>query len=93
MRSIPCSSLAFSTAWLAATIWTVFSDRWLKHKGITFEEKSLARVRIQLTFNQIALEEAGRYAAEDADVTLQLHLKMWPKLQQHEGPLNIFPAH
>ncbi|XNM79017.1 hypothetical protein ACLK19_26045 [Escherichia coli] len=25
----------------------------------------------QLTFNQIALEEAGRYAAEDADVTLQ----------------------
>ncbi|EJG3423173.1 DNA polymerase I [Salmonella enterica] len=52
------------------------SDRWLKHKTITF--------------NQIALEEAGRYAAEDADVTLQLHLKMWPELQQHKGPLNVF---
>ena len=25
---------------------------------------------------------AGRYAAEDADVTLQLHLKMWPKLEK-----------
>jgi len=44
----------------------------------------------QLTFNQIALEEAGHYAAEDADVTLQLHLKMWPKLEKHAGPLNIF---
>lgn len=36
------------------------------------------------------MEEAGRYAAEDADVTLQLHLKMWPELQQHKGPLNVF---
>ncbi len=65
------------------------SDRWLKHKTITFEEIA-GKGKNQLTFNQIALEEAGRYAAEDADVTLQLHLKMWPKLQQHEGPLNIF---
>lgn len=65
------------------------SDRWLKHKTITFEEIAGKR-KNQLTFNQIALEEAGRYAAEDADVTLQLHLKMWPKLQQHEGPLHVF---
>jgi DNA polymerase-1 len=53
------------------------SDRWLKHKTITFEEIA-GKGKNQLTFNQIALEEAGRYAAEDADVTLQLHLKMWP---------------
>ncbi|WP_171854101.1 DNA polymerase I [Enterobacter hormaechei] len=65
------------------------SDRWLKHKTITFEEIA-GKGKNQLTFNQIALEEAGRYAAEDADVTLQLHLKMWPKLQKHEGPLNVF---
>ena len=65
------------------------SSRWLKHKTITFEEIA-GKGKKQLTFNQIALEEAGRYAAEDADVTLQLHLKMWPKLQQHEGPLNVF---
>ncbi|MCL4163819.1 UNVERIFIED_CONTAM: hypothetical protein GTU68_032601, partial [Idotea baltica] len=36
----------------------------------------------QLTFNQIALEEAGPYAAEDADICLQLHQYFWPKLQQ-----------
>jgi DNA polymerase-1 len=65
------------------------SDRWLKHKTITFEEIA-GKGKNQLTFNQIALEEAGRYAAEDADVTLQLHLKMWPKLQKQEGPLNVF---
>lgn len=65
------------------------SDRWLKHKTITFEEIA-GKGKKQLTFNQIDLEQAGRYAAEDADVTLQLHLKMWPKLEKSEGPLNVF---
>ena len=35
----------------------------------------------QLTFDQIALEQAGPYAAEDADVTLRLHRTLWEKLQ------------
>ena len=35
----------------------------------------------QLTFDQIALEQAGPYAAEDADVTLRLHQTLWGKLQ------------
>jgi len=65
------------------------SDRWLKHQTVTFEQIA-GKGKNQLTFNQIALEEAGHYAAEDADVTLQLHLKMWPKLEKHAGPLNIF---
>lgn len=65
------------------------AERWLKHQTITFEAIA-GKGKNQLTFNQIALEEAGRYAAEDADVTLQLHLKMWPKLQKYAGPLNIF---
>ena len=65
------------------------AERWLKHQTITFETIA-GKGKNQLTFNQIALEEAGRYAAEDADVTLQLHLKMWPKLQKYAGPLNIF---
>lgn len=72
------------------------SDRWLKHKTITFEEIA-GKGKNQLTFNQIALEEAGRYVAEDADaasedVTLAriaAH-KILIKLQQHKGPLNVF---
>ncbi len=34
----------------------------------------------QLTFNQIELEKAGHYAAEDADITLRLHHKLWQSL-------------
>ena len=35
----------------------------------------------QLTFNQIDLEQAAPYAAEDADITLRLHQTLWEKLQ------------
>ena len=34
----------------------------------------------QLTFNQIEVEPASHYAAEDADITLRLHHALWPKL-------------
>ena len=63
--------------------------RWLKHTTISFEEIA-GKGKKQLTFNQIDLDTAGRYAAEDADVTLQLHLKMWPLLEKQAGPLAIF---
>jgi DNA polymerase-1 len=36
----------------------------------------------QITFDQVDLETATRYSAEDADVALRLHLALWPKLQQ-----------
>ncbi|CNF11268.1 DNA polymerase I [Yersinia nurmii] len=65
------------------------SERYLNHKTITFEEIA-GKGKNQLTFNQIALEQASPYAAEDADVTLRLHLIMWPKLQESEGLLRIF---
>ncbi len=38
----------------------------------------------QLTFDQIPIEQAGHYAAEDADITLQLHQALWPKLSALE---------
>ncbi|QDY43511.1 DNA polymerase I [Candidatus Pantoea soli] len=63
--------------------------RWLNHKTVTFEEIA-GKGKNQLTFNQIALEQAAHYAAEDADVTLQLHLQMWPKLEQEAGPKRVF---
>lgn len=63
--------------------------RWLNHKTVTFEEIA-GKGKNQLTFNQIALEQAAHYAAEDADVTLQLHLQMWPKLEQEAGSKQVF---
>ncbi|MBF4653894.1 DNA polymerase I [Serratia marcescens] len=65
------------------------ADRYLGHKTITFEEIA-GKGKNQLTFNQIALEQAAPYAAEDADVTLQLHLAMWPLLQQSAELLTVF---
>ncbi len=44
----------------------------------------------QLTFNQIALEQAAPYAAEDADITLQLHEKLHPMLNKHPGLLHVY---
>lgn len=65
------------------------SARWLNHKTVTFEEIA-GKGKNQLTFNQIALEQAAHYAAEDADVTLQLHLKMWAELEPEAGPRKVF---
>ncbi|BCQ47581.1 hypothetical protein ERHA55_51080 [Erwinia rhapontici] len=65
------------------------ASRWLGHKTVSFEEIA-GKGKNQLTFNQIALEQAAHYAAEDADVTLQLHLKMWPELQKEQGPKEVF---
>ncbi|WP_029685028.1 DNA polymerase I [Tatumella saanichensis] len=64
------------------------AQRWLNHKTVTFEEIA-GKGKKQLTFNQIDLQQASLYAAEDADVTLQLHLKFWPLLEQQAGPLKV----
>ncbi len=65
------------------------SERHLQHQPIAFEDIA-GKGSKQLTFNQIELEKAAEYAAEDADVTLQLHLTMWPLLQQAAGPAKVF---
>ena len=36
----------------------------------------------QILFSQVSVELASHYAAEDADITLQLHQHLWPRLQQ-----------
>jgi len=44
----------------------------------------------QLTFNQIALEQAGPYAAEDADITLQLHQTLKPLMEQAPSLVEVY---
>ncbi|MGB7996171.1 MAG: DNA polymerase I [Photobacterium halotolerans] len=55
------------------------SLRYLEHKTISFEDIA-GKGKKQLTFNQIDLEQAGPYAAEDADITLRLHNLLIGKL-------------
>ena len=44
----------------------------------------------QLTFNQIDLEQAAPYAAEDADITLRLHEHLWGALQKTGALKNVY---
>ncbi|WP_324732683.1 DNA polymerase I [Pseudomonas paeninsulae] len=56
------------------------AQKYLDHSTIRFEDIAGKGAK-QLTFDQIALELAGPYAAEDADVTLRLHQTLWAKLE------------
>ena len=56
--------------------------KYLGHRTIHFEDIAGKGAK-QLTFNQIPVEEAGPYAAEDADVTLRLHRVLRPRLEEH----------
>jgi DNA polymerase I len=53
--------------------------RYLGHTTITFKEVAGSGSK-QITFDQVPLEAATAYAAEDADVTLRLHAHLWPRL-------------
>lgn len=63
--------------------------KYLGEKTIHFEDIA-GKGAGQLTFNQIAIEDAAPYAAEDADITLRLHQALWPKLEEHQGLLQVF---
>ncbi|SQH74652.1 fused DNA polymerase I 5'-_3' exonuclease; 3'-_5' polymerase; 3'-_5' exonuclease [Shewanella benthica] len=63
--------------------------KYLGHKNISFEEIAGKGVK-QLTFNQIDLEIAAPYAAEDADITLRLHQHLWPRLEKEPQLAAVF---
>lgn len=59
------------------------AKRMLDRETIHFEDIAGKGAK-QITFNQIALEEAAPYAAEDADITLQLHQCFWSLLESEQ---------
>jgi DNA polymerase-1 len=63
--------------------------KYLDHKCISFEEIA-GKGKKQLTFNQISIKEAAPYAAEDADITLRLHLELVSRLKESESLLTLF---
>ncbi|MER0110742.1 DNA polymerase I [Aeromonas dhakensis] len=63
--------------------------RYLNVETISFEDIAGKGVK-QLTFNQIELEQAAPYAAEDADITLRLHRALWGKLAAEQGLAKVF---
>ncbi len=63
--------------------------RHLGIKTITFEEVAGKGAR-QVGFNQVGIDQATEYAAEDADVTLQLHQTLYPQIARDEGLAHIY---
>ena len=72
-----------------------------RHDMDSLAEKHLGRTTIhfediagkgkkQLTFNDIDIEQAAPYAAEDADITLQLHQALWPQLEAMPSLLAVY---
>ncbi len=63
--------------------------KYLDYKTVKFEDIAGKGAK-QLTFNQIEIEKAGHYAAEDADITLRLHQAIFAALEQSVEQLSVF---
>ncbi len=61
----------------------------LGHNTIHFEDVAGKGAK-QVTFDQVTLEEAGPYAAEDADLTLELHQVLWKQLSQNSTLCSVY---
>ncbi|MGD9108543.1 MAG: 5'-3' exonuclease H3TH domain-containing protein, partial [Gammaproteobacteria bacterium] len=63
--------------------------KYLGHKNISYEEIAGSGAK-QIPFNQVPIEQAANYAAEDADIALQLHQHLWPKINTNEKTKKVF---
>ena len=63
--------------------------KYLGHTNIKYADVAGKGAR-QLGFNEVPVETAAPYAAEDADITLQLHEAMWPQLSATPALEKIF---
>lgn len=65
------------------------ASKYLGYNTVHFEDIA-GKGKKQLTFNQIEIETAGNYAAEDADITLRLHQAIYPRLVKQQDQLSVF---
>ena len=59
-------------------------------KTVTSYEDVAGKGAKQVSFNQVPVEQAAAYAAEDADITLRLHRTLWPKLAAQPGLRELY---
>jgi DNA polymerase-1 len=65
------------------------AEKYLDYKTVHYEDVTGKGAK-QIGFDEVRVEEATRYAAEDADVTLRLHLALWPKLKSVPSLKRVF---
>ncbi|MFA7579835.1 DNA polymerase I [Castellaniella sp.] len=65
------------------------SIQWLGQAGTSYEDLCGKGAR-QIGFDEVALDQAGPYAAEDADFTLRLHQALFPQVAEDAGLSRIY---
>lgn len=65
------------------------AELYLKYTTTRYEDVAGKGAR-QIGFEQVPIEQAAPYAAEDADMTLQLHEHLWPQLEAEPGLRELF---
>ena len=65
------------------------AKRWLGYDTIKYEDVAGKGAK-QILFSQVAIDDATRYAAEDADITLRLHRALAPKLAAEPGLESVY---
>ncbi|TAN04656.1 MAG: DNA polymerase I [Rhodanobacteraceae bacterium] len=65
------------------------AKRWLDYDTVHYEDVAGKGAK-QISFSQVDLDSAGRYAAEDADITLRLHQTLWPQLEKQPTLQKVF---
>ena len=62
---------------------------YLHHQTIRYEDIAGKGAK-QIPFSRVGIPEASQYAAEDADITLRLHQRLWPELETAKAPCRIY---
>ena len=65
------------------------AQKYLGHSTIKFSDVAGSGKK-QITFNQVALDKAAPYSAEDADITLRLHEALFPRLEEVPELAKVF---
>ncbi len=63
--------------------------KYLGHETVHFEDIAGKGAK-QVTFNQVVVDIAANYAAGDADISLQLHQALWPRLEEIPSLKSVF---
>ena len=65
------------------------SLKYLGHTPVSYQDVA-GKGGAQVSFDRVPLEQAGPYAAEDADLALRLHHRLWPELETAEGLRRVY---
>ncbi len=65
------------------------AEKYLGLKTLHYEDM-VGKGKQQISFRDVAVADATRYAAEDVDITLQLHQTLWPRLRENPGQRRVY---